>query len=125
MGIVFYPHIQHPDLILVRTFKGEIHVENILGSWRQLVINDLIPTSVLGIINDLRGAQLKMSMEDFQKLLSFIRSNEKIRKLKLAAVCSNPENMVFPTLAEFREKDLNIRPFSMMEAAVDWIINER
>jgi hypothetical protein len=63
-----------------------------------------------------------MDMESFKTLIAYLKKEDSIKKIKLALISDNPETMVFPFLGENRESELKIKPFSTMEAAVNWII---
>lgn len=63
-----------------------------------------------------------MNIESFDILLSYLKKQEYLSKIKLAVICDNPRTIVFPSLGERKEKELKIKPFSTMDAAVDWII---
>lgn len=118
-------HKEFPDSILIRDFKGKVNVEEIIKSWTYLLENEMISSKTKGVINNLIGSQLDMNMESFKTLISFLRENDQINRLKLAVLCDNPETIVFPILGQHREHDLSIRPFSTEKAALDWILHEQ
>ena len=123
MGISYKYHKNYTQSILIRNFDGKISVDDIIGSWEFLIDNGMIPGQLEGIISDLTNCDLNMDLNDFYKLINYLRNNAQLRKLKQAVVSQNPQTIVFPTLGEQNEHDCKIRPFSTEQAAVNWIIN--
>jgi hypothetical protein len=121
MSIEYVKHNLYPESILIRNFIGKVDVNNIIDSWEYLNKNKLIDKNIKGIINNLTGCELIMDMESFKILIAYMKKEDYIKKIKLAVISNNPETIVFPFLGENQESGLKIKPFSTMEAAVDWI----
>jgi len=113
-----------PDAILVRKFEGEVTVDEIIASWKYLLENSMLNAEIKGVINDMTDCNLRMSMDSFQKLLSFLRSEEVFHRIKLAVISNDPKTIIFPVLGEKKEKELYIKPFATSQAAIHWIINQ-
>lgn len=122
MSIEYIKHDLHPESILIRNFFGKVDVNNIIDSWEYLHKNKLIDKNIKGIINNLTGCELIMDMESFKILIAYLKKEDSIKKIKLAVISDIPETIVFPFLGENQESELKIKPFSTMEAAVDWIL---
>jgi len=122
MSIVYVKHDLYPESILIRNFIGKVDVSDIIDSWKYLNENKLIDKKIKGVINNLTSCELMMDMESFKTLIAYLKKEDSIKKIKLAVISDNPETMVFPFLGENREGELKIKPFSTMEAAVNWII---
>ncbi len=122
MSIVYIKHDLYPESILIRNFIGQVNVNDIINSWEYLNQNKLIDKKIKGVINNLSGCELIMDMESFKTLITYLKKEDSIKKIKLAVISDNPETMVFPFLGENQESELKIKPFSTMEAAVNWII---
>lgn len=122
MTFLYKKHTKFPDKILIREFQGQVNSAEIIRSWEYMLENKLITSELLGVINDLSGCVLNMNMEGFQDLLNFLKKHGNIKKLKQAVISDTPGNIVFPTLAEIGEKELKIKVFSTIEAAVYWIL---
>ena len=123
MGIKYNKHDLYPDSILVRDFIGEVSVKEIIESWEYLIGNNLIKDSTKGVINNLLGCDLCMDMDSFKILISFLKQQKHLSRIKLAVVCDKPETIVFPALGERKEPELHIKPFSTMDAAVSWVMD--
>lgn len=110
--------------IFVRRFKEEVVFDDLTSSWEYLIDKNKLDDSVIGVINDLSCCELKLNKTSFKKLLSFLKDNPKLKNLPLAVYTLDPKNIVFPVMGS-EETDLKIKPFSTMEAAVDWIIKQK
>lgn len=124
MGILYKKHELYPESILIREFWGKVDVDEIIDSWNYLIDNKLITLSTKGVINDLNHCELIMNIAGFKRLTQYMKQQEILRKIKLAAVCNNPTTIVFPTLGEEEENDLKIKPFTTMNAAVSWALTD-
>ena len=106
---------------LTRKFKGSLTIEDIIESWEFIIESKLKMQKFDGIINDFSNADLKMNINDLEKLLNLFKQNFEIfRDLKLAVVMTSPENIVFPVLAE-KESPFKIKAFSTFKAAEEWM----
>lgn len=122
MGITYRKHDLYPESILIRDFEGEVSVNDIIESWEYIATNKLIADSTKGIINNLSGCNLLMDMKSFNILISYLKKQEYLSEIKLAVICDNPGTIIFPALGESKERALQIKPFSTMDAAVKWVI---
>ena len=122
MGIVYKKHDLYPESILIRDFTGKVSIKEIIESWNYIIYNELIKNSTRGIINNLTGCDLLMDMEGFKILLAYLKKQDSLTRIKLAVLCDNPKTIVFPVLGESKEPELRIKPFSTMDAAVNWVI---
>lgn len=122
MGIYYRKHERYPESILIRDFAGEVTVDEIIGSWKYLISNNMISDDTLGIINNLTNCDLQMDMAGFKDVINFMKTQDLLKKVKLAVICDDPKTIVFPALGEQKEDELKIKPFSTMNAAVDWVI---
>jgi len=123
MSIYYKKHEHFPEYILVRKFEGEVNMQEVINSWKHLINNNLLSIEIKGVINDLTNCKFQMKMNHFPELIAYLISEEKIRKIKLAVITSDPDTIVFPVLGEKMEMDLMIKPFSTTGAAVRWIMN--
>ena len=121
MSIIHEKHYLYPEHILIRKFIGKTSGKDIVDSWEYLHKNNLINKKIKGVINDLSDCELIMDMEKFKTLLNFMKNQDYLKNIKLAVISDNPEIIVFPFLGKEQERTLKIKPFSTMEAAVNWI----
>lgn len=123
MSILLKPHIDFPKEIIVRTFEGRVGFNQILDSWKSLKDHQLITKKTVGIINDLSKCDLQLDMNDFASIISYLKTQDYLKHIKLAVITDSPKVIVFPMLGETQEKTLNIKPFNTEKAAVGWIMN--
>ena len=122
MSISYRRHDACPESILIRDFEGKVSAAEIMESWSHVLDHRLIDKKVKGVVNNLTGCELLMDMEGFESLMAFLRDNESLRKIRQAVLCDDPKTIVYPVLGEYREHRLSIRPFTTMDAAVEWIL---
>lgn len=122
MAIEFTKDPNYPDSILIRRFSGKVGLKEIIESWDYLLGSGLLNPNVKGVINDLSVCNLNMNMDDFRELMYYLKTKDIFLGVKLAVVCNDPKQIVFPVMGEMKEKGLKIRPFSMEETAKEWIM---
>jgi hypothetical protein len=123
MAIKYRKHELHPESILIRDFNGEVSTNEIIESWEYLISENLINDSTKGVINNISGCALLMDMEGFKVVLNYMKQQDILKKVKLAVICDDPKTIVFPALGERTENELRIKPFSTMNAAVNWVLD--
>lgn len=122
MNIIYKKHDMYPEHILIREFKGNIDVNNIIDSWEYLIKSKMINRQIKGVINDLSNCELIMDMNRFKTLISYMKSHDYFNGIKLAVITNSPKTIVFPTIGEKMVSEFSIRPFTTIQAAVDWIV---
>ena len=63
-------------------------------------------------------------MGGFRRIIMYLKNKKIFKRVKIAVVSISPEVIVYPFIGQQQEKELNIRPFSSVDAAVQWIANE-
>ncbi|MCU4164690.1 hypothetical protein [Carboxylicivirga caseinilyticus] len=122
MSILYQKHSRFSKSILIRNFKGEVDVNEIIRSWEYLRNESLLTHQLKGVINNLTECDLVMDLNSFKLLMSYLNQHECFYSIKLAVVCDKPKSTVYPTLGAEKESKLKIKPFSTVDAAVQWII---
>ena len=111
------------DKILVRRVKGKADFNEIYCSWLEVISENSVKPTTVGIINDFFGAELEMKITDVKKLISLFESNiEVFGSLKIAVVVDSYKNIVFPMVGSKFSTKINVRPFSTYEYAHDWVL---
>jgi hypothetical protein len=108
-------------VVLIRKFHGRVSVTEIISSWEYLIKNKLLTENHIGVINNLIDCKLEMDKDCFRQLIEYLKKNPIFFKIKLAVICDTPEKIVFPKIGERTIKELQIKPFSTYEAAVNWV----
>nr|WP_319398126.1 hypothetical protein [uncultured Carboxylicivirga sp.] len=122
MAILYKRHPQFPEAILIRDFNDKVGIDEIIGSWENLKNNHLLNKSLKGVINNLSNCDLNLNMDSFKLLMGYLNKDECFYYIKLAVVCNKPKTVIYPALGEEKESKLKIKPFSTVDAAVNWII---
>jgi len=121
MSIIYEKHDLYPESILIRKFIGEVSSIDIFDSLEYLRKNKLIDKKIKGVITDLLECDLNLDMESFATVLDYMEKQDCIKEIKCAVILNNPKTIIFPILGETHKSELKIKPFSTMEAAVNWI----
>lgn len=108
--------------ILIRKFHGKVNVSEIISSWEYLLNSKILTDKHLGVINDLTDGDLEMDQGCFLDLIAYLKKNPIFIRMRLAVICDTPEKIVFPSIGEYTVKELYIRPFTTVDAAVGWIL---
>ena len=120
MRIIYEKHDFYTESILIRKFNGKVNLTNIIDSWKYLCKNKLTDKKIKGVITDLLECELNLDMKGIETLLGYMEKQDCIKKIKCAVISNNPKTIVFPFLGEKHKSELKIKPFSTMEAAVNW-----
>ncbi len=108
--------------IMIRKFYGKIEVDDIINSFIYIIDNKLFKDDCIGVISDFCNAAIDMEAKDFKEVINYIKQNSKFNNMKFATVVDTPNKSIFPLLAQ-TELDVQVRPFSTIEAAKEWIIS--
>jgi hypothetical protein len=122
MSIDYKKIYLYSETILIRKFAGIVNINEIMGSWDYIISSNLLSENQKGVINDLTNCQLNMDSEDFDMLMAYLKSKPLLRRIKLAVISDSPDKIIYPLMAEIQVKELKIKVFATLEAAVDWII---
>ena len=114
--------IHEQNGVIIRQFSGEVHFDDIMESWTQLLSNYSNLEDYKGIVTNFLDARITHEDHNLNVLVDFLKGHlEKLKDLKIAIVMDTP--MVTNTLiVGQRVKFLQIKPFSTEEAALKWII---
>ncbi len=109
--------------LLIREFKGIISLDDLLMAWEDIVAASHSNSDSISILNDLSSCQVEMTRSEFKQLMEYLRSEERLRHLRIAVVTNIPKNAVFAHIAEHTIQNLTIRLFSTHKAAELWLMN--
>ena len=118
--------IDEKNNLLIRRFIGDMGTEDIIFSWEEILglkITSKIPS---GLVTDLRNANVKIKIEELNKITDYLSKNINIIKtIKLAILADNPQQCVLSMLAKnmFTENKpyVYVKIFSTEEAALNWM----
>ncbi|MFB6340344.1 hypothetical protein ACE1ET_01410 [Saccharicrinis sp. FJH62] len=121
---IHYDQQNYPSgTVLIRDFEGNIEVQDIIESWKFLLTNNMLDENVLGVINNICACNLKMDINSFQYLIAYLKTEAAFKRIRLAVICEDPKKIIFPSMGEFIE-NLQIKPFTTYDAAIDWILKQ-
>ncbi len=110
--------------ILFKYYYGQITIEDIESSWEYAFENHLIPKEKKGFILDYRNSNFKLKIDEHTAISDFYKKHLDIfGGFKIAILTENPKDIVIPILVESQDEGYSSRPFSTLEAAIDWILS--
>lgn len=110
--------------ILFKTYYGPITIEDIESSWVYAFENNIIPKVKKGFILDYRNSNFNIEIEDHILIANFYKKHIDIfGNYKIAILTENPKDIVIPILVEAKDEGYSSRPFSTLEAAIEWILS--
>ncbi|HSQ47392.1 MAG TPA: hypothetical protein VLM44_10810 [Lutibacter sp.] len=110
--------------ILFKTYYGFITIDDIEASWEYAFENDLIPKEKKGFILDYRNSNFNVKIEEHILIAKFYKKHIDIfGNYKIAIITENPRDIVIPMLVEVHDEGYYSKPFSTVEAAINWILS--
>lgn len=107
--------------ILIRTFKGDVNINDIIESWNHVIKANLITKRCKGVISDLSEANLILHTEDKNKIFKYYNENiEVFGNFKMAQIIDSPE-IVHPMIFNKEYPEFKCRACSTFETAKEWI----
>jgi len=108
--------------VIVRRFKGDVCFEDMIESWKLLLVKYPDLEAYKGILTSFQEADIRDEDVNMNIMVEFLKKHlDKLEDLKLAMVLDTP--MVTNTIIMGeRMKSLQIKPFSTEEAALKWIL---
>jgi len=110
--------------ILFKYYYGLISIEDIESSWEYAFENDLIPKDKKGFILDYRNSNFNINIKEHIAIANFYKKHiDVFGNYKIAILTENPRDIVIPVLVKSKDDGYCSKPFSTLEAAIDWILN--
>ena len=113
--------IEDKDRVIVRRFSGAVSLEDIIDSWNKIFLKYDDLTIYRGIVSDLMDVNLQFGEEHHNYLVEYLMGFiDRIEDMKVAIVMDTPL-ITNAILMNRKMTQLQIRPFSTMDAAMKWI----
>jgi hypothetical protein len=116
-------HIILPELkLIIEYFAGQIDAECVLAE-KERMINDPSFDNSFNVLDDFRDARMDYSLEGTKEIIEWIARNHNFPR-KSAHLTTTPDQVVATTLFDKLKSTklvINLRIFSTLEQAVDWI----
>lgn len=109
--------------ILFKYYYGSITIEDIESSWKDAFENNLIPEKVKGFVLDYRNSRFNIKTEEYVKIAAFYKQHlEVFSGYKIAIITVQAKDIIIPILVESKDEGYRSKPFSTIEAAIDWVL---
>lgn len=112
--------------VITETWPENVNIED-YKKVKQSEFNDPDFDSDFNVITDLRILKLELNVVVIDKIINFIKDNSNNIKDRKSAILTNKPNQVvnsFVFKSKAKNLPLNIKIFSTMEAALNWISEE-
>ena len=115
--------IHEQNGVIIRRFSGEVCIEDMMESWKKILATYTNMKDYKGILTSFLDAEIKKDDQNLNVLVEFLKDYlDQLKNLKIAVVMDTP--MVTNTIIMGqRVNSLQIKPFSTIEAAMQWIDN--
>lgn len=110
--------------ILYKYYYGLITIEDIEASWNYAFENNLIPKQVKGFILDYRNSNFNIDIKEHVAIVDFYKKHLDIfGGFKIAIITSESKDIVIPILVRAKDKGYVSKPFSTLNAAINWVLS--
>lgn len=110
--------------ILFKTYYGLISIEDIESSWEDAFKNDVIPKENKGFVLDYRESSFNINPNQFSAIADFYKKHiDQFGNRKIAILTESPKDIVIPMLVETKDEGYSSKPFSTLQAAIDWVLS--
>ncbi|WP_319478895.1 hypothetical protein [uncultured Draconibacterium sp.] len=117
---------EYKDCIVLKSYFGLIAVNDVKKSWLYAIEKNLFPTDTIGFVLDYRDAHFDIEPGRHVEIPEFYRQHPEVFENKrIAIITENPDDIVYPMLIRLQDKGYESRPFSTMDAAVQWVLREK
>jgi len=113
--------IEVKDKVILRRFKGDIYVQDIIDSWEDIFTQFEDLKVYKGVVTDFLDARLHHEDQNMNIIIDYLKPYiERMNDMKIAVVMDSP-HVTNTILLGQKMKHLHIRPFTTRKAAIDWI----
>lgn len=113
--------IEVQNQVIFRRFSGDICIDDMIQSWKEIFASYDDLGAYRGIVTSFLEANIKHDESNFNVMLEFLKDYlERITGMKLAIVMDTPR-FTSTIIMNQKMKNMHIRPFTTVDAAVEWI----
>ncbi len=108
--------------IFFKEYFGKITFEDVVKTWDLLLENNQMPENIKGIVLNYLQAEMDMGPEAAEKIVKYYGNHpEAFIGKRIAIVTERPKDIIVPVLMREEVKEFEVRPFSTIDAACQWI----
>lgn len=113
--------IEEKDQVIFRRFSGEVCIEDMIQSWKEIFARYDDLGSYKGIVTSFLEADIQSEDNNLNIMVEYLKEYlDRIRGMKVAIVMDTPK-VTNTIIMNQKMKSMHIRPFSTEAAALDWI----
>ncbi|TDN97735.1 hypothetical protein [Sunxiuqinia elliptica] len=110
--------------ILFKYYYGLISIKDIESSWEYAFENGLIPKETKGFILDYRKSNFNIKIDEHTVIAEFYKKHlDVFGNFKIAILTEEYRDIVIPILVKTKDEGYSSRPFSTLEAAIEWVLS--
>jgi len=111
--------VQHD--VIFRRFHGEVSIDDMIQSWKEIFARYPDLTSFKGILTSFMDADIQSADDNLNIMVEFLKHHlDRISGMKVAFVMDTPK-VTNTIIMNQKMKNMHIRPFATEEAALHWI----
>ncbi len=115
-------HFDEEKGILFKNYTGRVTLDNVINTWKNAIEKDKVSHDTKGIVVNFLKAKIDMEPVAAEEIVAFYRSNMEIfGGKKIAILTGTPRDIIIPVLMHEQSRGFEVRPFSTLDAACDWI----
>lgn len=110
--------------IVTKTYFGDIYIDDIFETWDEAIEKNQIPNDVSGFLLDYKNANLNVPPLQTSGIAKYYRDHlELFANKKIAILSESSKNIIVPILMQEMDQGYVSKPFSSLEAAINWILS--
>lgn len=111
--------------ILFKYYQGPIDIQTITDSWDQAISEHIIPAKTRGFILDYSESSLQIGLNELSGIPDYYKAHPEVFENKrIAIIVDKPRDIVVPMLVREKDSGYESKPFSTLEAAMQWILEK-
>jgi len=113
--------IEVRDNVIIRHFSGEISLNDMIHSWKEIFLMIEEISGYKGVITLLDDAVMPEGPAVVKGMSNFLNENQdRLKGLKVAIIMDHPK-ISYAIMMDHMVQQLQVRPFATEEAAFRWI----
>lgn len=120
----FAYHFDSSTGIQFKTYYGSITIEDIESSWEYAFANNLLNPERKGFILDYLNSSFCIDLDRYTAISNFYKKHlDVFGNFKIAILIASPKDIIIPVLVEYQDDGYCSKPFSTLEAAIEWVLS--
>jgi len=111
--------------VLIKVYIGDVSLDDIFSSWDEAIASNKIPPQTIGFVLDYRRAKNRVPPQDYKTIANYLDQNKDVFGVRrMGFITNNPIDTIIPVLLETLDTSFELKLFSTIEAALEWITSK-